>query len=82
MSTANAAAAARVEAYRDAMGQLARRYPDDDEAAIFYALSLTAAEDLNDKTYASRLQAVGILEPLYAKHPDHPGTRALHHSQL
>ena len=64
---------ARVEAYRDAMGQLSRRYPDDIEAAIFFALSLTAAEDLNDKTYASRLQAVGILEPLFATHPDHPG---------
>jgi hypothetical protein len=64
---------ARVEAYRDAMGQLARRYADDTEAAMFFALSLTAAEDLNDKTYASRLKAVGILEPLFSKQPDHPG---------
>jgi hypothetical protein len=64
---------ARVEGYRDAMGQLARRFPDDNEAAIFYALSLTAAEDINDKTYASRLKAVGILEPLFAKQPNHPG---------
>ncbi|HUR41799.1 MAG TPA: hypothetical protein VM240_11615 [Verrucomicrobiae bacterium] len=63
----------RVEAYRDAMGQLSKQYPDDVDGALFYALSLTAAEDLNDKSYASRLQAVGILEPLYAKHPDHPG---------
>jgi hypothetical protein len=64
---------ARVEAYRDAMGQLTRRFPDDTEAAMFFALSLTAAEDLNDKTYASRLQAVGILEPLFTRLPDHPG---------
>jgi hypothetical protein len=63
----------RVEAYRDAMGRLARRFQDDNEAAIFYALSLTAAEDINDKTYASRLQAVAILEPLFAKEPNHPG---------
>jgi hypothetical protein len=63
----------RVEAYRDAMSQLARRFQEDAEAAIFYALSLTAAEDINDKTYASRLQAVGILEPLFAKQPNHPG---------
>jgi len=55
------------------MGALSRRYPDDIEAGIFFALALTAAEDLNDKTYASRLQAVGILEPLFATHPDHPG---------
>ena len=64
---------ARVEAYRDAMGRLTASYPEDVEAAIFYALSLTAAEDLNDKTYASRLRAVRILEPLFAKQPDHPG---------
>lgn len=64
---------ARVEAYRDAMGHLTRRYPDDTEAAIFFALSLTAAEDLRDKTYASRLQAADILEPLFRKQPDHPG---------
>ena len=64
---------ARVEAYRDAMGQLTRRFPDDNEAPIFYALSLTAAEDINDKTYASRLQAVAILEPMFAKQPNHPG---------
>jgi tetratricopeptide (TPR) repeat protein len=55
------------------MGRLAELYPDDMEGAIFHALSLTAAEDLSDKTYASRLRAVGILEPLYAKQPDHPG---------
>jgi hypothetical protein len=64
---------ARVEAYRDAMEQLSAAYPDDMEAAIFHALSLTAAEDLNDKTYASRLRAVRILEPLYATQPNHPG---------
>jgi tetratricopeptide (TPR) repeat protein len=64
---------ARVEAYRDAMGRVTRRFSDDTEAAIFFALSLTAAEDLRDKTYASRLQAVGILESLFKNQPDHPG---------
>jgi hypothetical protein len=64
---------ARVQAYRDAMAALSRSHPEDVEAAVFFALSLTAAEDPGDKTYASRLQAVGILEPLFAKYPDHPG---------
>jgi len=64
---------ARVEAYRDAMRELMRQHRDDTEAAIFFALSLTAAEDLSDKTYASRLQAGAILEPLFQKYPDHPG---------
>jgi hypothetical protein len=26
-----------------------------------------------DKTYANQLKAAAILEPLFAKHPDHPG---------
>jgi hypothetical protein len=64
---------ARVQAYRDAMEVLARTHPVDMEAAIFFALSLTAAEDPSDKTYASRLRAVGILEPLFKAHPEHPG---------
>jgi hypothetical protein len=65
--------AERVAAYRDAMASLAAKYPADTEASIFYALSLTASEDINDKTYASRLKAVAILEPLFAKQPEHPG---------
>ncbi len=64
---------ARLEAYRDAMAELSRRLPSDTEAAIFHALALTAAEDPADKSYASRLQAVGILEPLFERMPDHPG---------
>ena len=64
---------ARAAGYRDAMASVAAKYPDDTEASIFYALSLTASEDLNDKTYASRLKAGAILEPLFAKYPDHPG---------
>jgi hypothetical protein len=65
--------AARVAAYRDAMEAVSKTYHDDTEASIFFALSLTASEDPTDKTYASRLRAVSILEPLFAKYPDHPG---------
>ena len=64
---------ARVLAYSDAMGALAREFPADTEAAIFYALSLTAAASPTDKTYANQLKAGGILEPLWAAQPDHPG---------
>ena len=55
------------------MEALARRYPDDKEAAIFYALALNIAADLDDKTYARQLKAAAILEPIFAAHPDHPG---------
>jgi hypothetical protein len=65
--------AARVVAYRDAMAALAARYPDDDEASIFYALSLAFAAPPADKSYANQLEAGAILEKLYTRHPDHPG---------
>jgi hypothetical protein len=64
---------ARVVAYRDAMKKVAADYPADHEAQIFYALSIAAAEDLSDKTYAGRLQAGAILEKLFKEEPNHPG---------
>jgi tetratricopeptide (TPR) repeat protein len=63
----------RLLAYRDAMSALSARYPEDDEASIFYALALAASEEPTDKTYASRLKAGAILEKLFAKQPNHPG---------
>jgi hypothetical protein len=63
----------RVLRYEKAMEQLAQRYPEDKEAAIFYALALNVAADLNDKTYARQLKAAAILEPIFAAQPDHPG---------
>jgi len=64
---------ARLLAYRDSMEALASKYPADDEAQIFYALSISASEDPADKTYAGRLKAGAILEKLFARQPDHPG---------
>ena len=63
----------RLSAYRDAMAEVAAKYPDDHEAQIFYALSIAAAEDLSDKSYAGRLKAGAILEKLFKEEPDHPG---------
>ena len=63
----------RVLRYEKAMEQLAQRYPEDREAAIFYALALNVAADPNDKTYARQLKAAAVLEPIFAAQPDHPG---------
>jgi len=52
---------------------LAARYPDDDEAQIFYALYLAGTQSQTDPTFAAYLKAAGILEKQFAKHPDHPG---------
>jgi tetratricopeptide (TPR) repeat protein len=63
----------RTLAYEAAMARLAERYPDDTEAAIFYALALNEAVDLNDKTYAKQFKAAAILQAIEAKQPNHPG---------
>ncbi|HUQ50296.1 MAG TPA: hypothetical protein VM056_06245 [Terriglobales bacterium] len=63
----------RLLAYRDAMAELAARYPNDREASIFYALALSMSEEPTDKTYASRLKAGAILEKIFDEQPDHPG---------
>src|SRR6266849_991638 len=63
----------RLISYRDAMGRVAAKYPEDHEAQIFYALAIAASEDPADKTYAGRLQAGAILEKLFEEQPTHPG---------
>jgi hypothetical protein len=65
--------AARAKAYSDAMKKVYESYPDDHEAAAFYALSLLASEPHNDESFANRKQAAAILEKLFATEPDHPG---------
>jgi tetratricopeptide (TPR) repeat protein len=60
-------------AYSQAMEKLHDKYPEDHEAAIFYALSLLAAEPDGDTTFANRKKAAAVLEPLFAAQPDHPG---------
>lgn len=63
----------RAVAYEQAMEQLAANYPNDSEAAVFYALALNGTADLTDKTYAQPLRAAKILESVFAEQPNHPG---------
>jgi tetratricopeptide (TPR) repeat protein len=63
----------RVQAHLKAMEQLAARYPDDDEAQIAYAIVLNVAASPSDKTYANQLKGAAILEPIFARQPQHPG---------
>ena len=63
----------RIVAYERAMSELVMRQRADTEALIFYAISLAASAPPTDKTYANQLKAGSILEPLWAKQPDHPG---------
>jgi tetratricopeptide (TPR) repeat protein len=56
-----------------AMKNLHTANPGDNEATIFYALSLDAAADPSDKTYAKQKAAANLLDSLYSKFPNHPG---------
>ena len=72
---------ARTLAYEKAMEQIYTKYPQDLEAAAFYALSVDQTAPPTDKTYANQLKAAAILEKLYKAEPDHPGvTHYLIHS--
>jgi len=65
----------RLEAYVRAMEGTRARHPEDQEAAIFYALALVAVGQANptDTTLANQKRAHAILEPLFRKNPEHPG---------
>jgi len=63
----------RIRAYLDAMEKLAAKYPDDDEAQIFYAITLNTSASPADKTYAQQLKGAAILEPIWKRQPRHPG---------
>lgn len=63
----------RTLAYAKAMEAVQRDHPADVEAKIFYALAVNQTAAPTDKRYTAQLQAAGILEPLWARYPDHPG---------
>src|SRR5262245_3441031 len=64
---------ARVVAYEGATEMVAANNPNDVEARIFWALAIAQTALPTDKSYAQNLRAAEILEPLYAKNPNHPG---------
>lgn len=64
---------ARGQGFERKMGELQASYPDDSEAAIFHALTLDIIAPKTDKTFANQRKCVEILEPIFAKQPNHPG---------
>ena len=68
-------------AYADAMREVARQYPDDLEAATFFADAMMNLRPWNlwepdGKPYPGTEELVQALERVLARNPDHPG--ALH----
>jgi hypothetical protein len=65
---------ARGRAYSAAMEKIYRDFPDDVEAALFYALSLMGTVSPEDPAgVQTRLRAGEIASEVYKKHPNHPG---------
>jgi tetratricopeptide (TPR) repeat protein len=64
---------AHSQAFEQKMGALQAAYPQDDEAAIFHALTLAITAPKTDKTFANQRKCGEILEPIFARLPHHPG---------
>jgi tetratricopeptide (TPR) repeat protein len=59
--------------YQAAMERIYNTYPEDREAAVFYALSLIATASTQDPNYTDKRRAGAILEKVFAEQPEHPG---------
>jgi tetratricopeptide (TPR) repeat protein len=70
----------RDRAYLARMAGLTRQFPDDDEAAAFYALALLASIPQSQRNPAISLQAGAIATRILQRNPQHPGAAhyALH----
>lgn len=67
----------RIRRWEQASGKIYAAFPDDSEAAAFYALAYLAAapSDAGSRAYSDR--AAEILLRVYEQNPDHPG--AMHY---
>jgi tetratricopeptide (TPR) repeat protein len=63
----------RANAYSTAMEGVYKHNPQDQEAAVFYALSLLSSGPEEDPTLANHKKAVAILNQLFERDPGHPG---------
>jgi tetratricopeptide (TPR) repeat protein len=63
----------RDQRYLIGMEKLYRQYPEDHEAAAFYAFALKDSDRDDDPTQPERKEAAAILEKLFLVKPNHPG---------
>ena len=62
-----------LRAFASAWAAVHAKYPDDPDAALFYALGQLATADPSDKTFAQQRRAGELIEKVFARFPDHPG---------
>lgn len=63
----------RASAYEAAMAAMHKNYPNDSEAALFYALALLATASPEDKSLGKQKQSGAISTKIALEYPDHPG---------
>jgi tetratricopeptide (TPR) repeat protein len=63
----------RIAGFERAWESVYREFPDDLEAASFYALAHMATATSEDKSYRKQKEAGAIMEKILEQIPDHPG---------
>ena len=63
----------RAAAWCQGMESVYSTYPEDHEAAAFYALSLLVSQSDHDRTLSNTRKAIQILNRLLEEEPNHPG---------
>jgi len=64
---------ANLASFEEGWEKVYRQFPNDLEAACFYALAHMATADPADKTYTKQKRAGALAEKVLAQVPDHPG---------
>ncbi len=60
-------------AYSEAMADLHAAYPEDDEVATFYALSLLGTVRPGDTGFSRQMRAGAVALKVFGRNPNHPG---------
>jgi len=63
----------RGQKYRARMEEIRRKYPDDINASLFYAISVAFSAGSGKEGLAHRREALAILLPIFRQHPNNPG---------
>ncbi len=64
--------ASRDTAYSQAMARFTSKYPDDHNAAAFYALSILGTSH-GGRDFATYMRAAAVVEEVFDENPHHPG---------
>ena len=62
-----------LEAFDRGWAKVHQRFPDQVEAAAFFALAHLGTADPADKSYEHQRTAGALMEAVLSRHPDHPG---------